>query len=132
MFSHHGHTTENGKEEILQEVKRLELENEETGNINLEKDNAVLKNDLEEVNKEVHLLKIQLSKIEIENNDLKEINKTLDVLNERMSYLVPGYIENEIDELRESNAILKATLMDREEQIEKHVNKYYLSIYQVF
>ena len=104
MFSHHGHTTENGKEEILQEVKRLELENEETGNRNLEKDNAVLKNDLEEVNKEVHLLKSNLPKIEMENNDLKEINKTLmedlDVLNERISYLVPGYIENKIDELR--------------------------------
>ena len=100
MFSHHFHTTEDKKEGILQEVKRLELENEETGNRNLEKDNAVLKNDLEEVNKEVHLLKIKLSKIEMENNDLKEINKTLDVLNERISYLVPGYIENKIDELR--------------------------------
>ena len=65
MFSHHGHTTENGKEEILQEVKRLELENEETGNRNLEKDHAVLKNDLEEVNKVVNLLKIQLSKLKL-------------------------------------------------------------------
>ena len=55
--------------------------------------------------------KIQLNK---ENQDFREINETLleDVndLNDKIRYTIPGHLEEEIDELREHNAILKAIL----------------------
>ena len=69
---------------------------------------------LESICDQVKVLKNEKASLLEENQDLKDINESLleDVndINEKIRYLIPGHLEEEIDELKENNAILKAIL----------------------
>ena len=67
-------------------------------------------------------MKVKLSNVEAEYLETKDVNEThlsdVENLNEWLELLIPGRAEDMIDELRESNAILKKTLQKYEEDFE--------------
>ena len=67
-----------------------------------------LKRELENACDEVKILMKKKATLAKENQDFREINETLveDVtdLSEKFRHLIPGHLEDEIDELKERNA----------------------------
>ena len=110
-------------EETSKEATNLHLEIEKIKKKNkeLEKDSEVLKqtnlklqNELAKVKEEINAMRIKKAAIEEENKEVTQINENLieDIteLNERMEFLIPGKVEEEVLELREENAIQKCIL----------------------
>ena len=84
-----------------------------------------LKRELENACDEVKILMKKKATLAKENQDFREINETLveDVtdLSEKFRHLIPGHLEDEIDELKESNAILKAIIQMNNQDNENDV-----------
>ena len=114
----------NAIQEVRSKIEANKMENVEllVKNKNLEINLQNKKKEVEALKEEVNLVKVKLLKLEREHSDTKEINELLisDVenVNERLELIIPGKAEEIIDELRESNAILKATLQRNNETIE--------------
>ena len=122
-FSHESFVNSNADqiEVVRREIDKIQKENDL-----IKKENEGLKTELLEMGKKlenicdhVEVLKNEKSQLIKENQDFKEINETLleDVndLNEKIKYTIPGHLEEEIDELKENNAILKAILQMNKE-----------------
>ena len=117
---------------IREEIERIKKENQAlenemkiilSANTNLEECFNSQKVQLEQINREKDAL-------EVENRELKEVNdnliEDLTILNERLTYMIPGTLEEENLELKESIAILKCQLemyknMEERKQAEDHV-----------
>ena len=77
---------------------------------------------------EVKIQEKESSKLKIENLEIKEINETLmedlTLLNEKLFHIIPGSLEMECEELKESNSILKVIVqMYKEEEIRNAENQ---------
>ena len=116
-FSHNSDSNDDEDiKKVQHEITEIQRENEiiKSRNKELENDISKLEEKLANVQEDLKALEKERDRFEIENQEIKEINKILmedlAVLNERIGHLIPGNLENEIDELKENNAILKAIL----------------------
>ena len=108
------------------EVVRSEIDKIKNENDGIKKENEGLKTELVEMEKkfenicdQVKVLKNEKASLLKENQEFRDINETIlaDVndLNEKIRYTIPGHLEDEIAELKENNAILKAILQMNKE-----------------
>ena len=123
MFSHKAFASPE-IQSFQAEIERVKKENSDLRERKkaLEADLNGKKEKIDDLQEEVKEMKVKLSNVESEYLETKEVNETLlsDVenLNERLELLIPGKTEDIIDELRESNAILRVTLQKYEEDSE--------------
>ena len=116
-------------QKVRHEITEIRKENESIKSRNKELKNeiSIMKEKLENAQEDLKALEKERDKLDIENQEIKEINEILmedlAVLNEKVGHLIPGNLENEIDELKENNAILKTVLqMYKEEEICDDIN----------
>jgi hypothetical protein len=116
---HYSHGEGNSHEDIA--IVRLEIEKIKKKNEELESETMHLKlvnleliNNLKMAKEEVNLIMKEKNAIHTENKEIKEVNEHLlediNVINERIGNMIPGKLEEENLELKESNAILKCLL----------------------
>ena len=109
---------------VQTEIEKVKKENADLRQRNntLEAELNDKKEKIDVLQEEVKDLNVKLSKVEAEYLETKDVNETLlsDVenLNERLQLLIPGRVEEIIDELRENNAILRVTLQRYGENFE--------------
>ena len=102
--------------ELIRESKSLEKKTKEleTEVNQLKLANQKLEDILKKVNDELENVKKERDALHVQNKEITEVNETLmediTILNERISYIIPGVLEEENLELKESVAILKCRL----------------------
>ena len=127
-FSHEIDLEDKELESVRLEIEKLCKENKviQTENHELKKKIEKMQEEMKNIKKEVTVQEKERSKLKKENHDIKEINENLmedlTVLNDKMAHIIPGNLEMEIEELKESNSILKTILMYKEEEIRNEEN----------